>query len=170
MFRAVICALFLCTGCGAQPQPDSIRTVAAFEVPLPTLKDKADFLALLTRAAEVEGYHVDAASLGELRQLSQVSPITFNATVWRGNDEEVVASAMDFQTHLGRIWLSFSKGNDQKRFERFRRLLMPQIRARWPAVVSLPIMPTGAIPLDDDLVRTPSGYRVKPAAAAKYQR
>jgi len=37
---------------------------------------------------------------------------------------------------------------------------MREIMQRWPCTLSLPIMPTGAIPLHGDLVRTSNGYMV----------
>lgn len=160
---------FLCVACGIAPQPESNRTVVAFEIPLPTVEDKASFLELLGKAAKAHGYHVDAATSTELQQMSEVSPITMNATVWEGNDEHRVASAMDFQDHIGRVWISFAKGEDPRRYARFRDALMLQIRKVWPGTASLPIMPTGAIPLIDDLIRTPAGYEVNPSAEAKYQ-
>lgn len=169
--RLYATSLFLlCVACGVAPQPESNRTVAAFEVPLPTVTDKTAFIDLMSRQAKAYGFHVDAASPDELRQQSDVSPITLNATVWRGNDEEVVASAMDFQDHIGRVWISFAKGKDRRKFEAFKNALMPQIVRRWPGTASLPIMPSGAIPLTEDLVRTASGYQVKPAIASKYRK
>ncbi len=92
-----------------------------------------------------------------------------NAAIWRGkDDEELVASAMDFKTHIGRVWLTFSAGEDTGRAAQFRERLMPLIKSAWPDTTSLPIMPNGAIPLEGDLVRTPSGYIVKPSTVAKY--
>jgi hypothetical protein len=165
----IICLALLFASCTAFAREESNQTAAAFEVPLPTEDDKAEFIALLQKASEASGYHVDAASPDELRQMSEVSPITLNATVWRGNDEEVVASAMDLYDHIGRVWLSFFKGKDSERFAMFRAALISQIERRWPGTASLPIMPTGTIPLTDDLIRTSSGYEVKPSARRKYQ-
>lgn len=136
---------------------------------MPTASDKRRFLALLTQKAEAAGFHVDAATDDELKVTSEVSPQTFNATVWRGEyDEESIASAMDFEDRLGRVWISFSLGEDPVRSRQFREALMPAIMDAWPDTASLPIMPNGAIPLTRDLVRTPQGYIVKPSAAAKY--
>ncbi|HEX7848988.1 MAG TPA: hypothetical protein VF485_04560 [Sphingomonas sp.] len=160
----------LCVACGPVPQPNSIRTVAAFEIPLPTAADHAAFLQLLRSEAAATGYHVDAADADELQRMSEVSPITLNATIWRGaNDDEIVASAMDSKYNLGRVWLSFAKGEDPERFARFRKRLMAKIVRRWPRTASLPILPNGAIPLADDLTRTPSGYRLKATARSKYR-
>jgi hypothetical protein len=44
-----------------------------------------------------------------------------------------------------------------------------EIMLRWPNTLTLPIMPTGAIPLHRDLVRMPGGYIVNPSEAHKYQ-
>lgn len=167
MFRLLPLLALFCFGCVAD-QPESARTVAAFEVPLPTSTDKQDFLAVLREVAEGRGYHVDAWSDGELRQISEVTPVTFNASVWRGNDEEIMASAMDFGDHLGRVWISFPKGEDPQRSTEFRDAVIPRLQERWPGTASLPIMPNGAIPHPRDMVRTPSGYEVVPSEASRY--
>jgi hypothetical protein len=75
---------------------------------------------------------------------------------------------MDFEDRLGRVWISFSLGEDPVRSRQFRKVLVPAIKEGWPDTASLPIMPSGAIPLTRDLVRTPQGYIVNPSAAAKY--
>jgi hypothetical protein len=41
--------------------------------------------------------------------------------------------------------------------------------AAWGRTLPLPIIPTGAIPLHDDLARTPTSHVVKPSEAYKYQ-
>ena len=170
MLRLVFALSLLCISCGPGGQPKSHKTVAAYEVPLPTPADKQRFLRLLTEQAEASGYHVDAATEDQLKAVSKVSPQTFSAAVWRGkDDDEPIASAMDFEGRLGRVWLSFSLGEDPQRSARFREKLVPEIRKFWPETASLPIMPNGGIPLTEDLVRTPSGYAVKQSAAAKYQ-
>jgi hypothetical protein len=170
MLRIILSLALVCAACGVVEQPKSAKTVAAYEVPLPTPSDKGRFIALLTQKAEAAGFHVDAATDEELKATSAVSPQTFNATVWRGkDDEEPIASAMDFQDRLGRVWISFSLGEDPARSRQFREALLPAIMGAWPDTASLPIMPNGAIPLTEDLVRTPQGYIVKPSAAAKYQ-
>lgn len=155
--------------CGVAEQPDWARTVAAYEVALPTPDDKTRFLEVMSAAAEKEGLHVDSATADELKSLSEVSPITFNAAIWRGeNDEEALVSAMDFRDNIGRVWVTFSLGQDQALSKRLRDNLVAGMKRQWPATASLPIMPNGSIPLVEDLVRTPDGYRVKTAAAAKY--
>lgn len=170
MLRSLLSLLFACAACGVVEQPKSARTVEAYEVPLPTSSDRKRFLTILTEKAEAAGFHVDSATDEQLKVTSEVFPQTFNATVWRGkDDEEPIASAMDFQDRLGRVWISFSLGKDSARSRRFRESVMPAIKAEWTGTASLPIMPTGAIPLTEDLVRTPQGYIVKPSAAAKYE-
>ena len=169
MLRLVLTLALLCAACGVVEQPKSAKTVEAYDVPLPTASDKRRFLALLIQKAEVAGFHVDAATDEELKATSEVSPQTFNATVWRGkDDEEPIASAMDFQDRLGRVWIAFSVGNNPVRSRQFREALVPAIKGGWPKTASLPIMPNGAIPLTEDLIRTPKGYIVSPSAASKY--
>jgi hypothetical protein len=167
-------ALSLCvvTGCHAE-HPASLKTVAAFEVPLPSESDRDQFLAVLRAAAQPLGLHVDAATGQELQEQAKVGPafkMTMNATVWRGaNDAEALASAMDQPDHLGQIWISFFRGENPRLASSLRESAMREILRRWPGTLSLPIMPTGAIPLHSDLVRTPGGYIVNPSAAHKYE-
>jgi hypothetical protein len=165
-----ICAVVL--GCGVAPQPESIMTVAAFEVPLRSKADREQFLSVLRTAAEAEGMHVDAERDADLESDAKVSPnfkMTMKAAVWRGsNDEEAVASAMDQFDHLGQVWLMFSRGKDPASVERFRERAMHEVMLHWPNTLSLPIMPTGAIPLHRDLIRAPTGYVVNPSEAHKY--
>ena len=121
MIRYAPALFLLVTGCGPVEQPDSMKTTAAFEVSLHNADDRQRLLALLNEVSEANGYHVDAATPSELEWSSQVSPITFNAAVWRGNDEELMASAMDFQDRIGRVWISFPKGEAPLRSLRFKR-------------------------------------------------
>ena len=83
----------LIAGCGVAAQPESSKTVAAFEVPLRLQADRDQFLAVLRAAAEPEGMHVDAESARDIAQEIKVSPAfakTMNVAVWRGeNDDEL---------------------------------------------------------------------------------
>ena len=166
---SMICAVSV--GCGVAPQPESIKTVAAFEVPLQSKADREEFLSVLRAAAQVEGMHVDAESVTDLESEARVSPnftMTIKAAVWRrSNDEEAVASAMDQYDHLGQVWLMFSRGKDPAMATRFRERAMHDIMLHWPGTLSLPIMPTGGIPLHSELIRTPTGYIVNPSEARK---
>jgi hypothetical protein len=45
---------------------------------------------------------------------------------------------------------------------------MREIMLHWPGTLPLPIMPTGAIPLHRDLLRTSTGYVVNPSEAHRY--
>ena len=127
-------------------------------------------MSLLSQEAKAEGFHVDSASADELKQLSEVSPITINAAVWRGkDDDEAVASVMDGADHLGLAWLTFSESEEPERTARFREKAMRRIMLRWPATLSLPIMPTGSIPNPYQLQRTNEGYKLRPEFASNYQ-
>jgi hypothetical protein len=77
---------------------------------------------------------------------------------------------MDQHDNLGEVWIMFLKSEDPKLADKFRMRAMRVIMSRWPGTLSLPIMPTGSIPLHRDLVRTPKGYILDPAAARKYDK
>ena len=166
-------ALALAT-CGQVPQPDSLRTVAAIEIPLATQADRSDLLALLRRQAEAQGLHVDDVS-EERRRMNETMPLppemrgTLYAGVWRGaNDEEMEVGADDMG-HPGRAWLTFARGTDPVRSTRVRDAFLTALKRRWPGARPIPIMPTGALPLAQDLRWTAQGYRVARDAAAGYE-
>ncbi|WP_265528808.1 hypothetical protein [Sphingomicrobium marinum] len=158
------------TACDIVEQPESAETVAAYEVYVPSADDKARLHTIFENTAQNHGFHLDAASSTDLDVMSQVSRISFNASIWRGeNDDEIMMSAMDFEDRLGRVWMSFPKGEDPSRSTRFRNDLMKNVKSEFPETLSLPIMPTGAIPLTRDLIRTEDGYIVDPAEAHRYK-
>src|SRR5882672_1621125 len=167
---ACLAICMLVSGCDVAQQPESLKTVAAFEIPLASEEDRTEFLSVLRRAAEVEGMHVDSESEQDLASEAKLIPEaekTMNAAVWRGShDDEPIASVMDQRDHLGEVWIVFSKGEDPRANSRFRERVMREVRLHWPNTLSLPIMPTGAIPLHGDLIRTPDGYIVNPSAAS----
>jgi hypothetical protein len=172
MWRLVaLVGLFVVCGCSVH-QPESAKTVAAFEIPLASDAERVEFLELLRREAAADGFHVDADTKQQLDDRARAIPeaaMTIHAAIWRGSDDdELVASVMDVGT-LGRAWLSLSRGKDPARATSFRERLITKITQRWPDIHRLPIMPTGVIPLDDDLVLTKDGYRVRRQAAAKYE-
>jgi hypothetical protein len=163
MRRVTAFLLFFTLSCGPVAQPESNRTVAAYEVTLRSQDVYRQFLSILDEAAQSQGYHLDHRDGGG------VEPFTINASIWRGDDEESMAHAMDFEDRVGRVWITFPLGEDPVRSEHFRRALMAQIEDSWPMTASLPIMPTGAIPLTHDLVLTQDGYQVRESAASRYQ-
>ena len=156
-------SLLVAGACGPVTQPQSNKTVAAYEVTLRTQDDYRQFLSILDATANREGYHLDHRDGGG------VEPFTINASIWRGDDEESMAHAMDFEDRIGRVWITFPLGENPTHSENFRRLLMAQIMDVWPSTATLPIMPNGAIPLTHDLVRTDEGYAVRESAASKYE-
>lgn len=170
MTRIALILLLGCSACGVALQPKSARTVAAYEVPLSTMSERNELVALLRQEAAIERFHVDSATAEQLKQLSEVSPISISAAVWRGkDDDEAVASVMDGPDRLGLALLTFSLSEEPARTSRFKERVMFRIRARWPKTEVIPIMPTGATPLHDDLVLTKDGYRVKREAASEYE-
>ena len=170
----LLLATFIMTaGCGVAQQPESARAVAAFEILLPTEKDRNEFLTLLSAVAQAEGLYVYSESRDALLEKARVHPnfeMTIHAGVWRGVDDAMLeATVMDWHDRLGQAWITFLRGEDPALAYRFREEAMRKIRMRWPETVSLPIMPSGAIPLWEDLILTATGYIVDPAAASKYE-
>ena len=154
MRRAIALLSLLALACAPVVQPESNRTVAAYEVTLRTPDDYRRFLSILDEVGKQNGFHLDHRDGGG------VEPFTINASIWRGDDEESMAHAMDFQDRIGRVWITFPLGEEPSRSADFRSALMERIKDAWPSTTSLPIMPNGAIPLTDDLVRLSDGYRV----------
>ena len=161
------------SGCGVAHQPESSKTVAAYEIPLRSQVERERFLSVLRHIAKSEGMHVDAVTQQELEREAKVSPtfkMTLNAAVWRGaSDEEPIASAMDQFDHLGDVWIFFYRGEDPMLNSRFREATMNEVMHNWPETLSLPITPSGGIPLHRDLIRTPTGYVVSATAADRYE-
>jgi hypothetical protein len=172
--RRIITIVFciLASACGVKPQPGSVQTVAAFEVPLPSPAERERFLAVLREIAEDHAMHVDAATEDELARRARDYPalkMTMSAAIWRGkNDDESIASAVDHADHLGQVWIIFSKGEDPDANRRFREATMAEVMRKWPQTLPLPVMPTGSIPLRRDLIRTPKGYVLDPSKAREY--
>lgn len=166
-----VLACSIVSGCVVE-QPESAETVAAYEIPIPSRRERAEFLSVIGEVASAEGLHVDSATRQELQRTAEIIPtaeMTIHAAIWRGeghNESEAVI--MDQHDHLGQVWIMFSRGEDPQLATDFRERAMREVMARWPETVSLPIMPNGAIPLHADLIRTPEGYIVDPTAASKY--
>lgn len=160
--------------CGPVPQPDSIRTVAAIEIPLGGRTDRRDLLALLRRQAAGLGLHVDDVSEA-YRRNNEALPLpaelrgTLWVGVWRGaNDEEMELIAED-TGHPGTAWLIFSRGTDPARSTQVRQAFVAALRERWPAARTVPVLPSGGLPFASDLRWTPQGYLIERARAADYQ-
>lgn len=97
-------------------QPESARTVAAFDIPMPAVSDRRAFLAVLRREAGAAGCRVDAVSEEDLRALSHVTPLTMNASISCGENGALhMATAMNHPAEPGRIWITFARGEDPQR-------------------------------------------------------
>lgn len=177
MYRwMAVATIFASSGCSPVKQPDSYRTAAAIEIPMKDATDKEALVAIFRKNADADGgLHVDDVSRRwqEFESHSTTVPpgqrSTIYVGVWRGaNDDFPEADAGD-SGHPGRTWLTFARGEDPKRSARFRDAVLGDVRNRWPDAKSLPIMPTGALPLVDDLRLTRDGYRIAASAAQRYE-
>ena len=157
--------------CQPVPQPESARTVAAFEVPLTTAVDRADFLTILAADAAAEGLDVKVETAEEMERNAEISPIrrsSIHAIVYRAGDIHQIEARVSDQFHLGHVWISFSQGEDVALARRFRDRLMSRTIERWPETLSVPVAQTGALPLKEDLVRGDHGYDIDPTKLAGY--
>lgn len=172
---AVLLAISLPVGCVRAcqpvPQPESLRTVAAFETPLTTAVERADLLTILTAEAGAEGLDVTAETAQEMERWADMSPElrkSIDATVYRGGDLRQPEAHVSDQFHFGHVWISFNQGEDPALARRFRDQLMSRIIERWPETLSVPVAQTGALPHKKDLVRGSQGYEINPARMAGY--
>jgi hypothetical protein len=172
MWRIV--AFVLLAGCSVADQ-ESVRTVAAIEIPLREQADRAALIGLLQRHAKRAGLHVDDVSekWREFeRQANQISPqdrVTFNVGVWRGTDDDENEMVADDRFHPGRVWVTFPRGSEADRSRRFSEPLIAEIRQRWPEAKMLPILPWGGLPHARDLVLVGGDYRIARSAAVDYE-
>ena len=172
---SVLLAISLPAGCiracQPVPQPESARTVAAFEVPLTTAVDRADFLTILTAEAAAEGLDVKVETAQEMDRRAEMLPelrASIHAIVYRGGDFRQTEARVSDRFHFGHVWISFAQGEDPASARRFRNQLMSRTIERWPETLSVPVAQTGALPLKEDLVRGDHGYEINPARLAGY--
>jgi len=172
MLRLALLALL--AACAPIDQ-ESVRTVAAIEIALRTGSDRADLVAMLERHAAANGLHVDDVSERRRefeRDANLIAPEdrgTFYVGVWRGEDDDEAEVLADDQFHPGRAWVTFPRGQEPDHSTRVREAMLAEIRQRWPEARPLPILPTGGVPLVDDLVMTEHGYRIVRSAAERYR-
>ncbi len=153
------------------PQPESARTVAAFEVPLTTSVDRADFLTILSAEAASEGLDVKVETEQEMERWAEMSPElrkSIHAIVYRGGDLRQTEARVSDQFHFGHVWISFAQGEDPALARRFRNQLMSRTVERWPETLSVPVAETGSLPHKEDLVRRDHGYEIDPARLPEY--
>ena len=157
--------------CQPVPQPESRRTVSAYEVPLSTAADRAEFLSILSSEAAAEGLEVRIETDEEMARWAEMSPElsrTIGAIVYRNGDIGATEANISDAHHDGHTWISFTRGEDPALAQRFRDRLMLRIIERWPEVLSVPVAQTGALPHRRDLVRGDQGYEIDPARLAGY--
>ena len=163
------------SGCTA-PDQESVRTVAAVEIPLKSSTDRTDLVSILRRHAAADGgLHVDDVTDRWRKFESEHGPTlpggrgTIFVGVWRGATDNEFVADVDDMGHPGRAWVTFLKGQDVARATTFRKRVLADIALRWTDAKSLPVLPSGGLPLPDDLRLTPTGYKIDPSAAPRYE-
>lgn len=172
---AVLLAISLPVGCVRAcqpvPQPESAKIVAAFEVPLTTAVERANFLTILNAEAAIEGLDVSIETAEEMDRWNEMAldlSKSIEATAYRGNDIRQSEARVSDQNHLGQAWISFKRGEDPSLARRFRQRLMSRIIEHWPGTLSVPVAQTGALPRKEDLRRSDHGYEIDPSRLAGY--
>lgn len=152
-------------------QPEGSRIVAAFEVPITSAADRADFLAILAAEAKTEGLDVKVETAEEIERWAEMSPTvrkSVGAIVYRGGDFLQTEARVSDQFYFGHVWISFAQGEDPALARRFRDQVMSRTIERWPQTLAVPVAQTGSLPHREDLVRTDTGYKINPSRLAGY--
>jgi hypothetical protein len=169
---AVTIAAVLMAGCGV-PHIPGLRQVSAIEVDVTRPADRAALIAILHERARLHGLHLDDLS-EQWVQLGKGKPVTspvkksIYVGLWRTADDKDLLAGVDDGGHLGKAWVTFLAGEQPELADEVRRGLLADIERRWPDARKIPVMPNGALPLDDDLVWTGSSYVVKSERISSY--
>lgn len=161
-------ALLLLTGC-AKPGGRVFRYADAAEIPT-TLAEREQLAALLAGYAQRNGMYFHDTSPRAQRS---------------SNGRQTLALALDRTLTTGRPWAEIAVsavGNGPALItfidpplsggaaeaQAGRAALLAEIRRKWPRTQPVPILPSGAIPRQEDLRPTSQGLRIDPAQAAQY--
>jgi len=170
---AILVSVIATAGCATAVSREQ-KPIAAIEVSTATQADKADLVSILKRLAPRFGFHVDDVSdrwreFG--KQTKGVPPPamkTLYVGVWNGKDDKDFIASVDDGGHNGRAWITCYSGTRPEAGRQFWMSLRSMIHRRWPNARNIPILPSGALPLAEDLRLTPDGYKVVRSAAARY--
>jgi hypothetical protein len=149
-------------------QPASLRVVRAIEIPIRSDADRQDLKDIMKRHGDKTGlYFVDTS------ESWRNAPTGFRKTLYFALDrptkqrEEWEVEAYDDGEGTD-PWIIFFYGVDPASAKASRDVLVSVLRERFSDMLEVPVMPSGALPLRQDLVRTPAGYEVRPDRAEAY--
>jgi hypothetical protein len=142
--------------------------VRAIEVPIRNDIDRKNLRDIMKRHGDVHGLHfVDTSASW------QAAPPEFKKKLYfaldrplKGREEWEVTAKDDGKG--ADPWVVFFYGVDPPKAKVSRDLLVAAVREGFPDLLEVPIMPSGALPLRQHLIRTPAGYEVRPDRAAAY--
>jgi hypothetical protein len=170
---AIILLLLCVSGCHSNPAQVS-RVTSAIEVPLQSPADDADLIGILRRFAAANGMHVDDVSQKWRDFQRDANPpaqtrMSIYVGMWRGSEDHDLEASIEDMGHLRRAWLAFyDDGGKEGLPASARSTILAQIKKRWPDATSLPVLPSGGLPLASDLRHTEDGYKIAPDAAQRY--
>lgn len=174
--RRLLCLFtFILPACSATASSENKGPIAAVEISVSDEDDKSALIALLRQAASRQGFHVDDGSMqwrDFARQAKDLPPEarkTIYAGVWDGENDDDLIAVVDDGGHHGRAWIVVYPGKRPTSAKRFWRDVNVSVGRRWQPMTSIPILPSGALPLFHDLRMTPEGYRIARSAAKGYE-
>ena len=165
--------LALVCGC-SHPTGDSWKPIAIIEVPVRTYADHHDLVAIMRRMAVSNGMHVDDDSEKWIAFENSQPPKERNTAVsiyvgiWRGSQDDDLEAGVSDMFHVGRAWVSFYQGGHVDFPADKREQVLAGIMQRWHDARLVPILPSGAEPLAEDLRLTSGGYKIAASAGPNY--
>lgn len=139
---------------------------------LPRAEDAPDKLPRFDLGVDpAEGLDAKVETARDLERWAEMSPElrkSMGAIVYRDGDFLQTEARVSDQFHFSHVWISFARGEDPVLAQRFRDRLMSRMIERWPETLTVPIAQTGSLPHREDLIRTDTGYEIKPSRLARY--
>lgn len=160
-------ALWLVSAC----EPGRHLTFAdAVEVPLDP-KASGQLARVLEQAAKQEGFFFRDSS-AYMRATTE-GQFTVHMTMFRPLEGEKEWPEVQIQAEGDHSpWVLFLPPAEERyaaATARTRQRILAALRERWPNLRKIPILPSGGVPLADDVVLTSRGYKVVANRASDYE-
>lgn len=164
---ALLLIMCLASACGTGR---TLRYADAVEVPIDP-NESAQLSALLEDAAKRERFFFrdDSAYMNETTN----GQLTVHMTLFRPLEGEKEWPEVKVQAEANHSpWVLFLPPAEERYAEptaSTRQRILSALRARWPNLRTVPILPSGGVPLSQDVVWTRDGYKVAPEKASGYE-
>jgi hypothetical protein len=149
-------------GCGGR----AVATAQAIELPHSSEPELSAILR--AHAARQRMFFTDYSAWPQ----SGSDPVTVSLVLYRPiAGKEWPEVTVDEAGHPGIPWVEFVDSwvpQETVAARASRASIVAELRARWPNLREVPVLPDGGLPLRDDLRFTPNGYKVAALAAPNY--